>query len=795
MSAVSVERALNDNADTGQDADTRSAMEKEVISNRQHLKTLLPLPHLHPPSLCPAPPPSDRAYLQAAAIFQQLRAEKPETRQLLRYDKKTDAPLPECGDKALQEQAYQLAFNTLRYQDLLENIIADSCFHTSQHICDDLLPLAMVMLFDFQDRKFLPYKRSAPEGRETLKLVRDLDSSLQKCKIKLAASLARYRVKQNLWSVSCFLSDSVRTKHHRAKCLPLYAWINTLKASVDEVCELLRGAGLREAENVADLTEAGFCRDPLCPDTLVFSHRLRQVLERSALTTTHLLNIQDRSVCVAVSVLQPVLFDKGDVLVAGSFSALTVAHVATVAAARSGRVLVCGGDHTPPQLEEMQELRARMEIKNVRVLSEAFCSLDEWHTAVQRLKVIIVLPRCSSSALNDPVATIHSEHGDWELLPDLSHGSVSKSKLLSLATQQARLLAHALIFPKVQTVVYCTRSEYPEENEQLVGRVLEKTHTHPKLLPFRVNGPIFPDESPTGDTTNSKFFRLEPCQLTNGCFIARLSRQADPTKVETVQDVLARAAAKGLLGNIIPEPSKNGKKGKGKKNQTTSSSKPPSPSGQEGLAEPEPENGRGSATPSKDGEERGDDRGEAAGEEVSGAGGAKKKRRKRKKHPKQTKSNSTGQKVQPTGRRKKPAAKKANPSHHRGQQMRSKPRRIPRLTLSLMSAAKPSSHLSPITAVAHKISGSPAVKSEPAPLSKKHPGPPPPSAPGSPHVAARRTVAPVAKQPRQVERPKNVVRKQEVTKTGDGILPPISPRSPSASRRRIHGSASQASGS
>ncbi|CAF92722.1 unnamed protein product, partial [Tetraodon nigroviridis] len=37
---------------------------------------------------------------------------------------------------------------------------------------------------------------------------------------------------------------------------------------------------------------------------------------------------------------------------------------------------------------------------------------------------------------------------------------------------------------RVQTVVYCTRSVYPEENEQLVKRVLEKTHTHPKLLPF-----------------------------------------------------------------------------------------------------------------------------------------------------------------------------------------------------------------------------------------------------------------------------------------------------------------------
>lgn len=86
-----------------------------------------------------------------------------------------------------------------------------------------------------------------------------------------------------------------------------------------------------------------------------------------------------------------------------------------------------------------------------------------------------------------------------------------------MTMQQARLLAHALscestpkhfmhalfstspfcrnlhvtvsfsspTVQKVQTVVYCTRSVYPEENEQLVKRVLEKIHTHPKLLPFR----------------------------------------------------------------------------------------------------------------------------------------------------------------------------------------------------------------------------------------------------------------------------------------------------------------------
>ncbi|KAM4750503.1 putative methyltransferase NSUN7 [Anableps anableps] len=754
-----------------------SHQEQGHQNNKQLLSLLLPLPHHHslsPGSVCP---PSDQVFLQAAAIFQQLCRENPESHQLLQYEKRTDTLPLGSGDKATQKQAYQLAFNTLKYQALLKAMITDSFFHTSQNIYSDLLPLAMVMLYDFQNRKFLLRRGRAEGEQEAVPEVRDMEKGLQSWKTKLAASLACFRVKHNLRSVSRFLSDSLRTKEHRAKSLPLYAWVNTLRTSLDEVCEILRSANLSEVKNMADLTDSTFSKDLLCPDTLIFSQRLRIPLQCSTLTSTHVLNIQDRSVCVAVSVLQPLLFDKGDVLVAGSFSALTVAHVAVAAAARSGRVLVCGADHTPPQTEEMKELLSQMDIKNVKVVSEAFCSLDEWDTAVQRLKVIIVLPQCSCSALNDPVTTMHSEHGDWNLLPDLSHGCISKSKIFSLTTQQARLLAHALSFPKVQTVVYCTRSLCPEENEQLVGRVLEKTHTHPKLLPFRVNGPIFPDDSTSGNETDSKFFRLPPSQFTNGCFVARLSRQADPTKVETVQDVLARAAAKGLLGGIIPEPSKPGKKGKSKKKRDASTtSKPSSPSSLEQPEGGEISEGLDPAPPSEDEEKEEGDVKEGEENETerkdNKTKAEKKKKRKNKRNQKQTKGDTAGLTHQPKGQKKK-AKRKVNQSQH------SKPRRIPRLTLTLMSAEKPSRHLSPITALAHKISGKPVNKLQEGSDSvpEKHLSHAQ-SAPSNPHTASERQNIQLEEAEWNLEKQRsrsgNVRKTPGALKAAAHILPPIS---------------------
>lgn len=67
---------------------------------------------------------------------------------------------------------------------------------------------------------------------------------------------------------------------------------------------------------------------------------------------------------MAVSVLRPLLFEKGDVLVTGSFSGVTAAHMAVAAAARCSRLLVCGADHTPLQIQEMRELFTQMDIKS-----------------------------------------------------------------------------------------------------------------------------------------------------------------------------------------------------------------------------------------------------------------------------------------------------------------------------------------------------------------------------------------------------------------------------------------------
>lgn len=250
--------------------------------------------------------------------------------------------------------------------------------------------------------------------------------------------------------------------------------------------------------------------------------------------------------------------------------------------------------------------------------------------------------------------------------------------------------------------------------------------------------------------------------------------------METVQDVLARAAAKGLLGGMIPEQSKAAKKGKSKKNRAASaSSKPSSSSSLERETGGELPNGRDPVTPSGDEEEKGegDDEEEKVGETEKE--GEKKRRghkgRKRKGHSKQSK-NTTVSTHEPKGHKKKQTKKKVNQSHHKRRRTKSKPRRIPRLTLALMSSAKPSNHLSPITALAQRMSINLAFKSQQTLLSTpspagKHPSTALPAIP-APHTASTG----LNTQPERAQETSNDAAKpaKEAVRADNVGLPPIS---------------------
>ncbi|XP_053335469.1 putative methyltransferase NSUN7 [Clarias gariepinus] len=476
----------------------------------------------------------DRVYAQAADVFQASCIEETLDDGAIHYAPVPHFAMGDSGNKQNTKQvelwAYELAFNTHKFRALLEDVLTDSCFQATQHLPDDLMALAMVMLYDLQDRKFQPRKPMTREGEKPVEEVRLVEDSLVRFRTKLAASLARFRIKQDLLCIEDVLPKHVKEKHLRKHKLPICAWVNTIKSSLDEVCVALKTQGFVQVDSHTRLEGRVFCKDTHCPDVLLFPHQARELLDKTTLLTDHTLIIQEKSRSLAVSALRPLLAKNTDILMAGSFSAHTVAHVGIQASVFSNHVYVCGFPTDSAHREELQATLSRVGCKNVRLLPEQFAELSEADSRLQKVRLVLVLPRCTASALTDPVAHIIHEDGDRKLLQHLSQGVVSDAKLEPLIKKQIQDLSHALTFPKVHGVVYCTCSVFAEENELVVKRAMKNAVVRTKLRPFRIVS--------TG--------RTEASGTCEGCFLCVLKRE----EAESVQDILVRAAAKGLLNGL-----------------------------------------------------------------------------------------------------------------------------------------------------------------------------------------------------------------------------------------------------
>ncbi|XP_041038852.1 putative methyltransferase NSUN7 [Carcharodon carcharias] len=491
----------------------------------------------------------DYIYKVSADIFQSIHVEKPPSRRLINYEKDPELTIPEIKDEKFQRWVYELAFSALKYQDVLEEILINSCFYPTQQISIDATSLVVIMLYDYQDRKFQP--RSISEAKEDIiPEVREVERSLFNFKTKLAAALARCRIKNDAISIDLILPESVRNQERRASSLPLYVWVNVLKTSLEDVTHLLEMEGFTKVKCARELEGLSFCVDQHCQDVLLFPTHLTARLYEMELVTSYKMVIQDKGRSLAPHSVKVLLNMDDDIVVTNAGSRLTVAHMSTLINQSTSKVFLCGVKTESQQLE-LKSLFEKMGCKNIKLIPQKFTDIQPIDPRLQKVKVILLVPQCSASGVSNPVEFILNERGDTTLLQELSQGKVSEEKLKTLAQKQAEELMHAIRFPKVQAIVYSTCSVYPEENEEVVKPVLGKKIEGARVQPYRLSAPVIPLCCPSEITCAAdNFFKIEPSEQVNGCFIAVLTRERDPSGAVSVKDVLARAAAKGLLEGV-----------------------------------------------------------------------------------------------------------------------------------------------------------------------------------------------------------------------------------------------------
>ncbi|XP_067949694.1 putative methyltransferase NSUN7 [Watersipora subatra] len=495
--------------------------------------------------------------------------------------------------EADRKATYELAFSALKYQYVLEDLLEDIAFYIKYPELVTDSPLVTVIFCDYMQRKFM--SRELHSGEKTYTEVTEVEQCISECKIKLDASLARRRIKESARSVEDLLPSNIQTKGQLSNTLLTYAWVNLHKTSMSYVITELSNSGYEVMHDTSQqVTYNYFCLDSLFDDTLVFSSDKSSDLNCHRLVQEGCIVLQDKTSLFGPQSVIPLLnTGSEDILLVDSNSGLTAAHLSSLMnfSKKSGHIYLFG-IRSPAHKMEVQANLDRMEASNVKVIEEPLDRIDYDDVRLKHVKIALIHGQCSKTAVLDPVSFVITEGEDVSALQDLSLGKPSPDKINAMTRANLTSFRHIIKFPKMQAVIFITRSLVDAENEKVVQRAIEayNSEENRKHL-YRVTPPSFKFDNKLAEKGGSqKYYKQPPTEQANGCFVAMVTKEIENTK-EGHQTILQRAAATGLLNEDVDGGAAEGdtiklkvKKSKGKHKKSSSSGhskrrgrKPPSP--------------------------------------------------------------------------------------------------------------------------------------------------------------------------------------------------------------------------
>ncbi len=146
-------------------------------------------------------------------------------------EKITEVPRIAYQNNQEKRNTLQLAFSTLKFQKVLEDLTYNCEFYGRNPELRDEESLVSTILFDYMMRKFQLREQllEAPLDNEQ-KLITLIETKIHVNKTNFAAELAKNRIRADALTLEELLPEDLReVDTHKAE-LPLYCWINSLKA-------------------------------------------------------------------------------------------------------------------------------------------------------------------------------------------------------------------------------------------------------------------------------------------------------------------------------------------------------------------------------------------------------------------------------------------------------------------------------------------------------------------------------------------------------------------------------------
>ncbi|CUS07160.1 unnamed protein product [Tuber aestivum] len=385
--------------------------------------------------------------------------------------------------KSKPEQLYALCVETLKHQEILNEVIEKSQILKVEKKLTH--PLALVLLHDFLISK---NGIAASDG--------PLKSSILRNRARLSAEFTRARLKRGFSTKAALLAKSQLPR------FPRWVRINNLKANYD----LLMNKGVfSEFTPINELSKLYPKRDclpnkvyvdPYVDDLLAFAPSAP--LLKHPLKKTGAIAFQDRASCVPAQLLDPPR--DAYIIDATAAPGNKTTHLASLLGPDSkGKIFAFERDYRRAfTLKETVEAAGAENLVEIRPATD-FLRSAPWNPSeneLNRVTHILLDPSCSGSGIVEreeyryvPVgepgakgtrnsdgaskgANTPPSAAEYEDAKSWRTGAAERDRIFALADFQVRIIEHAMRFPNATRITYSTCSIHAQENERVVMAAL-----------------------------------------------------------------------------------------------------------------------------------------------------------------------------------------------------------------------------------------------------------------------------------------------------------------------------------
>ncbi|CAH1971251.1 unnamed protein product [Acanthoscelides obtectus] len=431
-------------------------------------------------------------------------------------------------DEQEMRRVYSLIYDVFRYKYVLNQALSDVRFYKAFPNLVNSAPHVWLLLFDLYHRQF--QGRIEADAALAAKLFPDIgltlvENALWTKRVKLAAAVARLRIKHNALELSEMLPEHLRNEKviEFSKTNPVTCWVNCYKVNdTQQLCKDIESKfNLKMVVDSKELKEHTFVWDRHCPQIIGFHSSMRDKVAKSDFVKEHKLIVQDKSFCLGPATFYKLVVDlelTGSVIQSHVNSPRTTAYLATLLA-RNERIKRLMAFSAGNRKNEYERYFKDLGMTNVVIFSDRLIDTPPDASYMEEVVAVFATPPNSYSAVVDPIDLVCSRGGDLSMLEVLTESGETKEakqRVSNILDEQKKTLRFAMSRPQIQFVLYETHSALDVENTRMVEKAMTEINKVAKLHHAALQGSLFntsqeeKDSNEINNNENGDKEKIEP---------------------------------------------------------------------------------------------------------------------------------------------------------------------------------------------------------------------------------------------------------------------------------------------